>query len=132
MGVPKIRCVLVVDDDDTCLDLMSGIFKRNGIDVHKAHSGEEATIELKSGLKFDAVITDIMMPGMNGYQLCEYVGHEMPVLLVSALGRDAVAPEYMDLSDAFITKSQMRKHLVEATEKAVDRWSWAVMGPIAA
>lgn len=132
MGIPKIKCVLVVDDDDTCLELMSAIFKRNGIDVHKAHSGEEATVELKSGFKFDVVVTDIMMPGMNGYQLCEYVGHEIPVLLVSALGRDAVAPEYMDLCDAFITKSQMKKHLLDATEKAVDRWTWDVAGPMAA
>ena len=129
----NLKTVLIVDDDDSALSLMAKIFKSRGIHCFQAHNGLEAKAELDSGGQFDAVILDIFMPGMNGLELCEYIGHELPVLFVSAADDQELPEIYLDLSDAILSKEDMREHLIDATIKAVDRWSWtSLAGPKAA
>jgi CheY-like chemotaxis protein len=129
----KLKHVLVVDDDDDCLELISDIFLQNGVTVTLAHNGLEAKDELEKSENFDAIITDILMPQMNGYQLCELVGHQLPIVLISVLESDSVSSEYLDLTDAYISKNEIQKSLIKATSKALDRW-WSMggKGPVAA
>lgn len=60
--------ILVVDDDNTGLTLMESRLKKEGYDVFKAATGEEAMEVLKLG-ETDLVILDVEMPGMNGYMV---------------------------------------------------------------
>ncbi|MDH5582103.1 MAG: response regulator [Bdellovibrionales bacterium] len=120
----KLKTVLIVDDDDSTLSLMTKIFEKKGVDCCQAHDGFEAKAEIDSGEHFDAVILDIFMPGMNGLELCEYIGHGMPVLFVSAAENQELPEIYLDLSDAILSKEDMREHLIDATLKAIDRWNW--------
>ena len=105
----KLDRVLIVDDDEAVLSLMEKIFKAKGIRTHLAHDGLEAKKYLESGDYFDAVILDIYMPRMNGFQLCEYIGHEYPVILVSGAEDGDIPEMYLDLSDALLSKEDLRR-----------------------
>jgi CheY-like chemotaxis protein len=65
-------CVLVVDDDAAVLLLLSAILRRSGAEVVSASSAGEA-FEALTRAKFDLLLTDIRMPGEDGYALLERV-----------------------------------------------------------
>lgn len=65
-----IRDVLVVDDSRAQLRLLASILTRWGFRVTEAASGEEA-LERLAGQSFDLVLSDWVMPGMTGIELCE-------------------------------------------------------------
>lgn len=65
-----IREVLLVDDSRAHLTLMAAILKRWGFRVTRAESGEEA-LALLSDRAFDLVLSDWVMPGMSGIELCK-------------------------------------------------------------
>lgn len=82
--------VLVVDDYDNMRKKLSSWLKQFGMNVVEAINGVEAMTMLndeKDG-KFDIVFTDIVMPEMDGYELCEEIRktpalREMPVIVTS-------------------------------------------------
>ena len=66
---PDLKAVLVVDDTPFNLTLMSGVLKKHYV-VHEAASGAQALAMLQTGPKPDLVLLDIMMPDMDGYEVC--------------------------------------------------------------
>jgi CheY-like chemotaxis protein len=73
--------ILVVDDDDTIRDVVSKMLCRLGFEVSSADSGESGlALFLKN--KFDLVITDFNMPGMDGIHLADYVKEKSPATQV--------------------------------------------------
>jgi len=64
----KLR-VLAVDDDPTVLDLLTTILRLSRVEVATAVDGE-AGLALARVMNPDVVLLDIMMPGMNGYDVC--------------------------------------------------------------
>ena len=77
--------VLAVDDDGLVLLSTSMILEELGYDVVQADSGPAALKHLESGT-FDLVVSDVMMPGMNGLELLGEINARqprLPVLLVS-------------------------------------------------
>ncbi|RPI37549.1 MAG: response regulator [Nitrospiraceae bacterium] len=81
--------VLVVDDIGSNLELMEAIFQRAGYDVHMALSAEPA-LECCNIYPIDIAILDVMMPGMNGFELCKKLKslsdkYFFPVILLTAL-----------------------------------------------
>ena len=60
--------ILIVDDDELYLGLVKSIVQGAGVNARYATSGEEAVGILKESF-FATLITDLQMPGMNGYQL---------------------------------------------------------------
>lgn len=84
--------VLVVEDSLTTRELEVSVLKAAGYDAVGVKSGIEA-IEMLSHLDFDLVITDILMPGMNGLELIKKIKSDkklenLPVIVVSSLGSD--------------------------------------------
>jgi PAS domain S-box-containing protein len=80
---------LVVDDDKETLELIGTVLRRAGVDVRSAESGAEALRQLSSGAP-DILISDIGMPGMDGYRLLTEVrrmGVSTPALALTAYGR---------------------------------------------
>ena len=85
------ECILVVEDDAAINDVICTRLRKDGHDVSAAFSGTEARLLLESR-PFDLVITDLMLPGMDGEDVVRLVrsqSERLPVLVVSA--RDAVA-----------------------------------------
>lgn len=81
--------VLVVDDVQPNLELMEAVFQKAGLQVHAA-LGAEAALDVYSNHQIDIAILDVMMPGINGFELCRRLKtfsekEFIPVVLVTAL-----------------------------------------------
>jgi len=70
--------VLVVDDDLACLDLVRRTLVEEGLDVHCVPSGEAALLHLEKA-RPDLVLLDLMMPGLDGFNIVEAM-HKNPSL----------------------------------------------------
>lgn len=97
--------ILVVEDDKNLLKLMCAALKRSGYMPYKAADGYEA-LDVMDKVSVDLIISDIMMPNMDGYELTREIrsaGLEMPVLMVTAkesfgdkrIGFQSGADDYM-------------------------------------
>ena len=81
--------VLIVDDEDKNLRLLGAILKNYGYAFETARSGAEA-LKKASEMSPDIILLDIMMPGMDGYEVCERLKSNgrtgnIPVVMVTAL-----------------------------------------------
>lgn len=64
--------VMVVDDEETLVTLVTAILTNEGYDIISASSGQECLEKLKE-TKPDLIILDMMMPGMSGREVCEKI-----------------------------------------------------------
>lgn len=75
----KNTVVLIVDDEDEIREMLSRHFRYLGYKVELACNGKEATQKL-ANQKIDILISDIIMPEMNGVELLKHVRSEYPML----------------------------------------------------
>lgn len=68
--------VLIIDDDKFLLNMYSIKFSKNGFEVASATSGAEAVTKIKDGYLPDIILLDIVMPGMDGFQVLEALRKE--------------------------------------------------------
>ncbi|CAG9622720.1 response regulator transcription factor [Sutcliffiella rhizosphaerae] len=80
--------ILIVDDDEVILQLVSIHLEKAGYTVEKA-SNAEAALAFLQKQSFDLTIIDVMMPGMDGFQLANIVTnqYEIPVIMLTAKGQ---------------------------------------------
>ncbi|MBN2310021.1 MAG: response regulator, partial [Candidatus Hydrogenedentes bacterium] len=83
------RSVLVVDDIAENITLLQRLLEPKGYDVHAAHSGE-AALEYVANTPPDAILLDLVMPGMDGFEVCERLKRDMgtrhiPVIIITGL-----------------------------------------------
>lgn len=71
------KCVLVVDDDAAIRQMFITLLRRHGYDVDAAHDGSEGLAQIRSR-DYCAVILDLMMPIISGFELLEILEREMP------------------------------------------------------
>ena len=81
--------VLVVDDERICRTVTSSLLRKCGYRVTTAESGEQALELLRRGTEFHLLLTDVMMPGIDGPALLQIVRNDerlrdMPVIMMSA------------------------------------------------
>jgi pilus assembly protein CpaE len=81
--------ILAIDDDPFHLNLVTQIMERQGFEMKTASDGVEA-LELIEKSEFDLIISDVMMPNMDGYTLCRQIREnpktsQTPILLLTAL-----------------------------------------------
>ena len=92
---PRWARVLIVDDEPHLLRFASVVLLEAGYLVDMAADGQEALdlVRLR-GQRLDAVVSDVVMPRMNGVQLMETLSvwdPDLPVVLMSAYGSDALS-----------------------------------------
>ena len=77
--------ILIVDDDVAINDMLTKYLRKNGYEVSSAYSGTEAVL-LVEKRSFDLIILDLMLPGLTGEQVLEYVkkNSKIPVIGLSA------------------------------------------------
>jgi diguanylate cyclase (GGDEF)-like protein len=86
------RTVLIVDDEQSLRDALEMTFSREGYQVLKAAGGCEG-LEAARTLLPDVILLDVMMPGMDGYEVCKklrshYRTRHIPVILLTAKGSE--------------------------------------------
>jgi two-component system response regulator MprA len=100
--------ILVVDDERAVRDSLRRALELQGYQVDLAADGAEALAQLKSNGQPDAVVLDILMPGIDGLEVCRRIrenGNEVPVLMLTA--RDAVGDRVAGLdagADDYLVK----------------------------
>lgn len=101
--------ILVVDDNHTPREMICEVLRKYKIHVTEAENGVEAQDTMKHH-KFDLVITDLIMPQMNGYELCRWIKQNpetenIPVVICSTKGEEFDRHWGMKQgADAYITK----------------------------
>lgn len=101
--------VLIVDDEPNIIVPLQFLMEQNGYRVMVAATGEEA-METVAMRKPDLILLDIMLPGVDGYQVCQNIRENpqwegIKVVFISAMGRDVDVAKGLALSaDAYITK----------------------------
>jgi DNA-binding response OmpR family regulator len=101
----KPRLVLVVDDDEMIRRLVRAVLEADEFEVAEARDGETA-LRLASETKPSVVVLDIMMPGLNGVEVCRRLDHsEVKVIVLTAKDDPDLEEECRALgADAFLTK----------------------------
>jgi DNA-binding response OmpR family regulator len=87
LNIPKI---LIVEDESSIRGFLKINLKRNNFYVAEAESGEEG-IRIARSENIDVVILDIMLPGIDGYKVCEILRKEFPkigIIMLTAKGQD--------------------------------------------
>jgi len=118
--------ILVVDDESDIVDLVSSNLQREGYRVVPAYTGEEA-LELVRTTRPDLMVLDLMLPGMQGLEVCRLVRangeySNMPILILSA--RDSEVDRILGLemgADDYITKPFSVRELVSRIRVALRR-----------
>lgn len=79
--------ILVVDDDDRIRDLLKRFLAQRGFRITTAADADKAQAKMRS-MDFDLIVLDVMMPGMDGFELTGKVreSRETPILLLTARG----------------------------------------------
>jgi len=120
------RKILVVDDDPTMVKLINVNLKLNNYSVIEATSGEQA-LDVLSEESLDLVVLDIMMPGVDGWEVLRRIRgssetREMPVILVTAKTQDSDVIRGWELgADEYVIKPFNPLLLVEVIKMVLDR-----------
>jgi two-component system, sensor histidine kinase and response regulator len=116
--------ILVVDDSPTQVEAARALLVLRGFEVESARSGEEA-LELARTQKFALVLSDVVMPGMSGYELCSAIKSQIPepppLVLLTSLNdpRDIVRGVECG-ADNYITKPYEPTQLAERIRHVID------------
>lgn len=115
--------ILIVEDSFTTRELERSIFEASGYEVEVALDGMDALAKLESA-SFDAVITDVQMPRMGGFELTAKLKSDerfasLPVVIVTSLEREEEKRKGIEVgADAYVTKSVFNQDsLLEIVER---------------
>ncbi|MBX7097187.1 MAG: response regulator transcription factor [Myxococcaceae bacterium] len=98
--------VLLIDDDPRLPELLESYLKQNGVTLTHAGDGPKGLSALDQGL-FDAVLLDVMMPGMDGLEVCRRIRQKsaVPVLMLTARGDETDRVVGLELgADDYVAK----------------------------
>lgn len=119
--------ILIVDDDPYIRELLVHFLTREGFELQEAADGEEALTALAES-PFDLVILDIMMPNMDGWELCQELrsSYELPVLMLTAMGETAQKVKGFQLgTDDYMVKPFEPDELVMRVKALLRRYKIA-------
>jgi len=120
------RTILVVEDETPIADAIAARLRSEGYHVEIASDGP-AGVDRAAALHPDAVVLDLMLPGLDGLEVCERIQHERPVPVLMLTARDSEHDMLVGLgvgADDYMTKPFSSRELaarVHALLRRVDR-----------
>lgn len=115
--------VLIVDDEKSIVDPLTYAFRREGFIVENAFNGKEALDKIPS-FNPDILISDIMMPVMNGLDLCKQIGNKEGLGIILLTAKDDIIDRVLGLefgADDYITKPFDIRELLARTRSLLRR-----------
>jgi signal transduction histidine kinase/CheY-like chemotaxis protein/integral membrane sensor domain MASE1 len=142
-AVATVRHLLVVDDDEVSADYLCRTIRARGWNADRAGTGELALSLLRGAARYDAVLVDWNMPGLNGLETMQAIRAAMPddgpavVLMVSAFGQGKLLhTNGAQAADAVllkpVTTARLGETVLQALDYARDRAASAGAGDAAA
>ena len=116
--------ILVVDDEIEIADLIELYLKNEGYNVYKTYSSEKA-LKIIEKRNIDLALLDIMMPGIDGFTLCQTIrkNHNFPIIMVTAKITDADKIKGLNIgADDYITKPFMPLELIARVKAQLRRY----------
>jgi CheY-like chemotaxis protein len=116
--------ILVVDDDEMVLMALEELLKPEGYDVHAFASGTEALKKLDEN-GFDLLMLDVIMPEMDGFELCRRIRQkekykEVPIVFLTAKSRDEDRAKGLEAgANLFLSKPISPDKLIEIVGSAL-------------
>jgi CheY-like chemotaxis protein len=120
----RVATILAVDDDPTIQQLLVVNLELEGYDVIVASDGEEALERIRKD-KPDAVLLDVMMPRMDGMEVCKAAKADpetasIPIVILSAKAQQDDIAQGADVgADAYLTKPFDPLDLIETVQRFV-------------
>lgn len=123
--------VLIVDDDTKIAALLKAYFEKDGFNTYLAHDGYQALEKIREQ-KPDIVVLDLMLPGLDGWEICRRArkDSEVPILMLTA--RDEETDRLIGLemgADDYVTKPFSAREVVARAKAILRRTNKAVAKP---
>jgi two-component system, chemotaxis family, sensor kinase CheA len=124
------RNLLLVDDSHFFRNMLAPVLKAAGYEVTTATGADEALGRLKAGERFDVIVSDIEMPGMNGFEFAEAVRRDartarVPIIALSAVASPATIERGRQAGfHEFVAKFD-RPGLIAALKESTVEWNEA-------
>jgi two-component system, OmpR family, alkaline phosphatase synthesis response regulator PhoP len=118
--------ILAVDDEEDIRELLRYNLEKDGFEVSAAESGEKA-LELLRSEKPDLILLDLMLPGMDGFEVCRILKRNtgtsaIPIVILSAKGEESDVVAGLELgADDYVTKPFSPKVLIARVRAALRR-----------
>lgn len=115
--------LLVIDDDAAVTELLALLLKSHGYDVSAVNNGPDGIIILREK-KIDLVILDLMMPDMDGWDVCRKVRgfSNVPIIVLSALNDPSMIASILDTgADDYLVKPTPSSVLIAHIKQLVRR-----------
>jgi DNA-binding response OmpR family regulator len=115
--------IIVIDDDTAVTDLLSALLRSHGFEVRATNSSTEG-MNLIREENFDLVILDLMMPDMDGWEICKEVRSfsQVPIIVLSALNDPSMVASVLDAgADDYLTKPTPSRILVAHINRLLRR-----------
>lgn len=114
--------ILIIEDDPDISNILKYTFKDEGFEVKHSTTGEEG-IDIFHNFKPHVVLLDLMLPGMNGFEVCKKISnYSAPVIMITA--RDEIVDKILGLelgADDYITKPFNIRECVARVNVAIRR-----------
>ncbi len=121
--------ILLAEDEKTLREVTEVFFRKNGFEIDAVDNGNDAC-SLVDRKKYDIVILDIMMPGMDGKDVCRYIRskYDVPVIFLTALGNECdIISGYEIGADEYVTKPFSTKVLLMKVNALINRYHGILM-----
>ncbi|GIN41714.1 response regulator transcription factor [Heyndrickxia sp. FSL K6-6286] len=117
--------LLIVDDDSYIRELVLLFLKKEGFELYEASDGKQA-LNIMEKMKMDLAIIDIMMPNMDGWQLCQEIREysDIPILMLTAKGETTQKVKGFELgADDYLVKPFEPIELVARVKALLKRYN---------
>ncbi len=116
--------VLIIEDEVAIAELEKDYLEMNDYEVRLTHDGEEG-LKAACGEEFDLIVLDLMLPGMDGFEVCKRIREKsnVPIIIVSAKKEDIDKIKGLGLgADDYMTKPFSPSELVARVKAHIARY----------
>ena len=116
--------ILIADDEPNIVLALEFLMKKEGYEVQTVSDGEQALLAIKEG-RPDLVLLDIMMPNLDGYEVCQRIRSDpsmkdIVIIMLTAKGREVEREKGLALgADFYITKPFSTREVVQKVREVL-------------